>query len=199
MHEDFSHGADAWQPTDPNAWKIITTEHGKAYSLFRQSKYEPPYRSPLNFALRKDVRVGEFILKARLQSTVPDYPHRDMCGIFGYQDPGHFYYVHLGKKTDEHANQIFIVNGAPRTKISTRTTPGTDWDDGWHTIKVVRRVGDGAIEVYFDDMRRPIMTATDWRFTWGQVGLGSFDDTGNWSDVFLYGLKGEKLREGNAP
>jgi streptogramin lyase len=198
-HEDFSHGTEAWQPTDPKAWKIINTEHGKAYSLFQQSKYEPLYRSPFNFALRKDVRVGDFILKARVQSTVPDYPHRDMCVIFGYQDPAHFYYVHLGKKTDEHANQIFIVNGAPRTKISTRTTPGTDWDDGWHEVKVVRRVGDGAIEVYFDDMRRPIMMATDKQFTWGQVGLGSFDDTGNWSDVFLHGLQIEKRTEGNSP
>jgi hypothetical protein len=191
MKEDFSHGANHWQPTDPKAWKIIDTDHGKAYSLFRQSKYEPPYRSPFNYSLRKDIRVSDFILAARVQSTVPDYPHRDMCVIFGYQDPAHFYYVHLGKKTDEHANQIFIVNGAPRTKISTRTTPGTNWDDGWHDVKVVRGA-DGTIEVYFDDKSRPIMTATDKTFIWGQIGVGSFDDLGNWADVTLYGTKVEK-------
>ena len=83
-----------------------------------------------------------------------------MCLFFGYQDPAHFYYVHLGKKTDDHANQIFIVNGADRKKISTKTTDGTNWNDDWHSVKIVRKVADGSIEVYFDDMKTPVMTAT---------------------------------------
>jgi hypothetical protein len=31
------------------------------------------------------------------------------------------------------------------------------------------------------------MRATDRTFLSGQIGLGSFDDTGNWDDVRLYG------------
>ena len=46
---------------------------------------------------------------------------------------------------------------------------------------------DGKIEIYFDDMKAPIMTATDKTFTWGQVGIGSFDDSGNWKDISLRG------------
>jgi hypothetical protein len=129
------------------------------------------------------------VLEARLQSTVKDYGHRDMCLFFGYRDPAHFYYVHLGKQTDDHANQIFIVNDAPRKKISTKTSPGTNWDDAWHQVKIVRRTADGAIEVYFDDMKTPVMTATDKTFTSGRIGVGSFDDTGNWDDVTLSGTR----------
>ena len=33
----------------------------------------------------------------------------------------------------------------------------------------------------------PVMTATDRTFGWGQIGLGSFDDTGFWDDIRLYG------------
>ena len=75
--------------------------------------------------------------------------------------PGHahFYYVHLGKKTDDHANQIFIVNNAPREKID-QNQRGHSLDRGWHHVKVVRKVKDGTIEVYFDDMKKPVMTAT---------------------------------------
>jgi hypothetical protein len=91
--DDFRKGADRWLPTDAAAWKVIDTDKGKAYSQFRQSKYKPPHRSPLNFALVKDLVVGEIVLEARAQSTTKDYPHRDMCLIFGYQDPAHFYYV----------------------------------------------------------------------------------------------------------
>jgi hypothetical protein len=190
--DDFEKGADQWEPTDRNAWKVIDTQRGKVYALVQQSRYQPPHRSPLNFSLVRGVSVGDFILEAKVQSTVRDYGHRDMCLIFAYQDPAHFYYVHLGKQTDDHANQIFIVNDAPRKKISTKTTPGTNWDDDWHQVKVVRRVSDGLIEVYFDDMKQPVMTASDKTFTWGRVGLGSFDDTGNWDDVVLHGTRAEQ-------
>ena len=194
FEDDFSKGADRWQPSDANAWRVIDTGKGKAYSQFRQSDYKPPHRSPLNFALVKDLVVGDLVLEARVRSTVRDYDHRDMCLIFDYQDASHFYYVHFGKKTDDHANQIFIVNGAPRQKISTKTSDGTPWDDAWHPVKVVRRISDGSIEVYFDDMKTPMMTARDKTFLHGQVGVGSFDDTGDWSEVKVYGTRQEKAR-----
>ena len=188
----FAKDAAHWEPTDANAWKVMETKRGKVYSQFRQSKYNPPHRSPLNFSLVKDLNVANVVLEAQVQSTVKDYPHRDVCLFFGYQDSAHFYYVHLGKKTDDHANQIFIVNGEPRKKISTKTSEGTNWDDEWHHVKVIRHVGDGKIEVYFDDMKKPVMTADDKKFTWGRVGIGSFDDTANWADVKVYGTKAEK-------
>ncbi len=194
FEDDFSKGADRWQASDANAWKVIDTGEGKAYSQFRQSDYKPPHRSPLNFALVKDLVVGDLVLEARLRSTVRDYDHRDMCLFFGYQDASHFYYVHFGKKTDDHANQIFIVNGAPRQKISTKTSQGTRWDDAWHRVKVVRRIRDGSIEVYFDDMKTPVMTARDKTLLRGQVGVGSFDDTGDWTEVKVYGKRLEKAR-----
>lgn len=192
FQEDFEKGADRWEPTDPAAWKVIDTKDGKVFSQFQQSKFKPPHRSPLNFALVKDLTVGDFVLEAKCQSTVKDYAHRDLCLFFGYQDPAHFYYVHLGKKTDDHANQIFLVNKADRVKISTKTSEGTNWTDNWHKLKLVRKVGDGAIEVFFDDMKTPVMTASDKTFTWGRVGVGSFDDTGNWDDIKVWGVKAEK-------
>ena len=100
--------------------------------------------------------------------------------------------MHLGKTADPHANQIFIVNEAPRTKISLTTTKGTNWTDDWHQVKIVRSATYGTIEIYFDDMKKPVMTAKDKTFLWGQVGVGSFDDTGNWDDVKLHGVRVEK-------
>lgn len=185
--DDFENGADHWEPTDVEAWKVAEKDDNRVFSLFQQSKYKPPHRSPVNIALLKDVILGDFVLEARVRSTTRDYVHRDMCLFFGYQDPAHFYYVHLGKKTDDHANQIFIVDAAPRTKISLKTTEGTDWDDEWHNVKIVRRTDDGTIEMYFDDMKTPVMVAKDKTFIWGRVGLGSFDDTGDWDDVRIRG------------
>jgi hypothetical protein len=187
VHEDFEAGAARWRPADPASWKVIKTPQGNVYSLFQQSKYQPPHRSPRNIALLDDVVVGDFVLESGLQSTVKDYNHRSMVIVFGYQDPAHFYYVHFGKKTDDHANQIFIVDDAPRVKISTKTTPGTAWDDAWHRVKIVRNVDDGDTAIYFDDMQNPVMTATDTTFAWGKIGVGAFDDLGNFDDIVVRG------------
>ena len=59
-------------------------------------------------------------------------------------------------------------------------------------MKVVRRVEDGTMNVYFDDMEKPFMTAKDKTFTWGQVGIGTFDDHGNFDDITLRGVRVEK-------
>lgn len=188
FRDDFSGGAEAWEPTDANAWKITGIDGDPAYEILGGSKYEPPHRSPVNLAIRKDGTVGDFVLTARVQTKQSPRGHRDMCLVFGYQNPANFYYVHLGQETDPHANQIFLVNEAPRVAISERTNDGTPWETGkWHQIKIVRKVATGLIEVYFDDMETPSHVAHDKTFAWGRVGIGTFDDMGLWDDVELRG------------
>ena len=187
---DFEDGKlDAWQATDPNAWQIEEGHDGKVLALSKQSKYQPKVRSPLNINLIKDVVVGSFVLELNMLSTTKDYGHRDMCLFFGHQDPSHFYYVHIANKADAHANSIFIVNGKPRVSIAKTRTEGTKWDDRWHTVRLVRSVETGTIEVFFDDKPEPIMTAVDDTFKSGRIGVGSFDDTGQFDDIRLHGQK----------
>jgi len=188
FQEDFEHGAARWEPKDPAQWQIKKTDKGQVYSQFKkETTYKPPHRTPTNVAIEKTVAFSDMELTGRVRSTHPDYGHRDAVVVFGYQDADHFYYVHLGKKADDHANQIFIVNGADRTKISITSTAGTDWTDNWHTVKVVRKPSDGAIEIYFDDMQKPVMTANDKTFAYGRIGVGTFDDTADWDDITVRG------------
>ena len=192
--DDFESGkASHWAPTDAKAWQIARYRGNTVYTQFKQSKVKTPVRSPFNRSMIKGLTVGSFTFDVKLQSTIKDYGHRDLCLFFGYQDPAHLYYVHLGKKMDAHANNIFIVNNKPRTKISKTTTAGTNWDDNWHHARVVRDAASGTISVFFDDMSKPVMTAVDKTFSWGQVGVGSFDDTGNFDEVYVFG---EKVKPG---
>lgn len=192
LREDFNDGASRWKPTDASAWQIERDGDQNIYRLTKQSDYRPPHRSPVNIALLQDIHVSDFTLDAWVRSTSREYGHRDLCLFFGYQDPAHFYYVHLGRKADDHANQIFIVNDAARAKISTTSTPGTPWTDNWHQVRLTRDVESGAIAVYFDDLEKPAMTAEDKTFAWGRVGLGSFDDTGDFDDIRLHGKRAVK-------
>lgn len=199
IREDFESGASRWEPSDPAAWKVTEARGGQAYELItKKSKFKPPHRSPLGISILKDVYVGDFTLTAKVKTTHESYGHRDMCLIFGYQDPGHYYYVHLGQAADDHANQIFIVNDAPRTKISKRSSSGTPWeDDTWHRVKIVRSVKTGTIEVFFNDLAHPVMVASDKTFAWGRIGIGSFDDTGMFDDIVVTGERVEPSKQGN--
>ena len=184
---------DRFELTDATAWELSEQDGNHFISLTKKrSKYEPPVRSPYNRALIKDLKVDSFVLDVKLQSTIPDYNHRDLCLFFGYQDNSHLYYVHLGKRTDARANQIFIVNDAPRTKISTKTTAGIPWNDDWHHARIVRNAESGSIEVFYDDMQVPVMTATDKAFGAGRIGVGSFDDTGNFDEIKVFGAKSDR-------
>jgi hypothetical protein len=187
---DFEDGSlDVWQATDSAAWRIEDGRGGKVLALHKQSAYKPEVRSPRNINLIKDVVVGSFVLELKMHSTTRDYGHRDMCLFFGHQDPSHFYYVHIANASDAHANSIFIVNGEPRVSIAKTRTEGTKWDEGWHTVRLVRDVDQGTIEVFFDDGEEPIMTAVDHNFKSGRIGVGSFDDTGQFDDICLRGLE----------
>jgi hypothetical protein len=173
--------------TDPTAWQFAADDSSHALELARQSRYEPPVRSPVNIALLSGIELGDFILEVDLLQTGREYGHRDMCVFLGLRDPSHFYYVHLATEADDHAHNIFLVDGAPRRKIAERSTTGVKWgQEVWHRIRIERRVSTGLIRVFFDDLATPIMETHDTRFVSGRVGFGSFDDTGKVDSIRIW-------------
>lgn len=189
--DDFeSEPSERWEPISPSAWRWDRTEG--IYELTKNVPLAESVRAPFNRNLVKDVEVGDFQLDVDLKSTTRDYPNQSLCLFFGYGDPEHMYYVHFGREASETSNQIFLVNGTDRTPISTATTPGTPWDDAWHHARVTRDVATGEIKVFFDDMTEPVMTATDTTMPTGQIGIGSFDDTGQFDNVVIRGKSAAK-------
>jgi hypothetical protein len=207
FEEDFQDdGAlEKWEPMDPTAWKIATEGDAKVLAMHKDSKYRPKVRSPHNYGLVKDLCVGDFVMDLKMQSMTKNYGHRDLCLFFGHQDPSHFYYVHMALRADAHAHSVFIVNGKARKTLipdigkdiggEVYRTKGLVWGDGWHNVRLVRKVDSGLIEVYFDDMTKPIMRAKDTTFAWGRVGVGSFDDVGNYDDIVIRGIEVEPPKD----
>jgi hypothetical protein len=174
--------------SDASAWKVVEADGKRTLELHKQSTYKPVHRSPFNIALVAGQKFGDCIIEANCLQTGKEYGHRDMIVVFGFQGPSQFYYTHIATKADDHANNIFIVKDAPRTKISTETNAGNNWGlNVWHKVRVERKASDGTIKVYFDDMAKPIMTATDKNFGAGWVGFGSFDDTGRIANIRVWG------------
>jgi len=186
FEEDFEQGRSRWETTDDTNWELHEHDHGKALGIVRRhSDYKPKHRSPLTIALIKDLEVADFVMTLKVKSMLDTGGHRDCCIFFNHQDPEHFYYVHLGAKPDPHSGQIMIVNDAPRRALTDNQNP-TPWDDQWHTIKVVRDTKSGKIEIYFDDMDKPLMECVDKTFGKGRIGIGSFDDVNDFDDIRIY-------------
>jgi hypothetical protein len=181
--EDFEQGHDRWQIVDPQSWQLQEHGLGKSLAIIRRdSEYQPPVRSPLHIALIKDVELDSFELTFKVKSTKNTGDHRDCCAFFNYQDPTHYYYVHLGAKPDPASGQIFLVNDAPRAPL-TRNQKPTPWTDNWHPVKVVRDAKSGLIAVYFDDMATPHLQVSDRTFGRGRIGIGSFDDMDAFDEI----------------
>jgi len=184
--DDFEQGTDKWIFTDPKAWTTGGDAGSKFLSLTASSDYTPQVRSPKSIARIKELTAGDFILDVRIQQTGREYGHRDACIFFGYTGPSQFYYVHLATTADDHANSIFLVNDAARVSIAKERTKGTDWSKGYQQIRIKRDVAKGSIEVFFNDLDKPVMVAEDKTFTSGGIGLGSFDDTADYDDLAIY-------------
>lgn len=186
FEDDFEKGIDRWELVDPKSWKL--EDHGLGQSLAiiqRNSDYEPKVRSPRHIALMKDIEAASFELTFKVKSTKNTGNHRDCCVFFNYQDPTHFYYVHLGAKPDPASGQIMIVDDAPRRPL-TKNEKNTPWSESdWHSVKLIRDADKGEIAIYFDDMDQPHMTVNDKTFGKGRIGIGSFDDMDAFDDVQL--------------
>ena len=190
---------DGFWFTNPNNWKVPAVR-GVSFMEFvtKGHNYKYKVRSPYIIGLVKEVEVKDFVLEAELQQTGKEYGHRDMCVFYGFQDRSHFYYTHIASVTDAHAHNCFIVNDKPRTKISHETTKGHKWGaKDWHQLRVVREHASGKIEIYVNDMTKPIMRATDKTFDWGRIGFGTFDDTGRVRKVRLYAPESRKSKAGD--
>lgn len=183
--ESFEEGFKHWEVLDPKTWIIADNGQGKAAEITsRESTYKPPHRSPLHVALLKRPAVDSFSLTFKVKSLLDTGPHRDCCVFFGYQDPSHFYYAHLGARPDPNSGQIMIVDAAARRPL-TENTQEIAWGDDWHTVKVIRSVSSGSIQVFFDDMKTPILETSDKTFLNGRIGIGSFDDRNRFDDIQL--------------
>ena len=183
FHDNFSSGKlDAWQFPFPEDWVI--KEEGPVHFLHMLRPRDPLVpRRPQQFALVKGVKVGSFTAEARVRRL-----GRSVMIVFNYVDTLHFYYTHLsvdpGTKVAVH-NGIFMVDGGPRRRIAgLEATPALP-DTNWQKIRVERDIGSGSIQVFVDDDSQPRFSVLENTFKCGQVGIGSFDETGDFTDFKL--------------
>ena len=138
-----------------------------------------PIRRPSALAVLQSEPLVRATVQVEMRSTAPEeVKNRDLEIIFGYESPRRFYYVHLAGITDANHNGIFLVDNKDRRRIDDGTAAPQLTDREWHRVRLERDGDSGRIEVFVDGSEQPALHATDTAIRAGRVGLGSFDDTG---------------------
>ena len=177
-------GLQEWELDGNGTWEA----HGPVLALVKEGVPGGNIRRPAALAILKGHPVHDVTMRLELRSTAPaDLAVRDVQLIVGYQSPTQFYYVHLSARTDAVHNGIFIVNNADRKRLDEPASKAYLTDQEWHKVRLERNSVSGRIAVFFDDQLDPILTATDTTFRSGRVGVGSFDETGEFRNIEVTG------------
>jgi len=180
--------SESWRFGDVSAWTWSKENGTPVLTLHKQQEFKPKVRSPFNLAWYTAADWKSFTLTVEARLTKFDAGNNDLCIAFGRQDDTRFYYAHLGERADGVHHQIHLVDHADRRAITATRTEGTPWQPGtWHRLKVVHDARAGKISVYFDDMTKPVLTAEDKTLTHGWIGIGSFDDLGQFRNLEIRG------------
>jgi hypothetical protein len=147
-----------------------------------------PIRRPAALAVLQSEPLVRATVQVEMRSTAPEeVKNRDLEIIFGYQSPSRFYYVHLAGITDPNHNGVFLVDNKDRRRIDDGTAPPQLKDREWHRVRLERDGATGRIEVFVDGSAKPALQVTDTTIPAGRVGLGSFDDTGEFRRLSVSG------------
>jgi hypothetical protein len=177
-------GVEKWDMNGSGEWKIVD---GKLI-IVKAGVPAGAIRRPAALAILKSAPLMKATIEADVHSTAPiDVVRRDMDFVVSYESPTRFYYIHLAGVTDDVHNGIFLVNNANRVRIDAgKATPQLQ-DTAWHHFRVERDGVSGRISGYSNGSATPAIEAVDTTIRSGRVGVGSFDDTGEFRRILVTG------------
>jgi hypothetical protein len=176
-----------WSVPDTSDWKVIEESGSQVLRLVSHRGPLPGPRRPIQFAIART----EFD-QVRFEGDVRPLG-KSLIIVFVYRDPAHFDYAHLsadtGIKEPVH-NGIFHVFGGERVRISNQSGSAAFQETGrWYHVVLTHDGKTGVVRVSVDGHPVPALYAVDLSLTAGKVGIGSFDETGDFKNVKLEGAE----------
>jgi hypothetical protein len=176
-----------WSVPAASDWKIDKQDGVSVLHLVTPRDPLPGPRRPIQFALAE---TPEF------RSVTVDLDARplghSLIVVFAYRDPAHFDYAHLStdSATKEHVhNGVFHVYGGARVRISSEAGRAAfRATNRWYHIRLTHDGRSGAVQVSVNGRTIPALHAIDLSLRSGRVGIGSFDETGDFKNVRIHGV-----------
>jgi hypothetical protein len=149
---------------------------------------EPPAgqpRRPTKFALLESKPYSKVTLEADARRH-----GKSVIIVYAWQDDAHYNYAHVSVDTAASQNAhngMFHIFGGERVRMSSLEGPGSLPTQDWTPVRLVFDGESGRCYVEVNGKRNPSLEAVDLSLRWGRVGLGSFDETGDFRNVRVTG------------
>jgi hypothetical protein len=171
-----------WTVEQPSDWAVENN------ILRLLVKAEPPAgqpRRPTKIALLNSKPYRKVTVEADVKRN-----GRSVIIVYGWQDPSHYNYAHISSdaaaKQNVH-NGMFHIFGGERARISPLDGPPSLNTEDWTPVKLAFDGETGRCYVEVNGKRNPSLEAVDLSLRWGRVGLGSFNETGDFRNVKIAG------------
>jgi hypothetical protein len=173
-----------WTVPEPSDWKIEQENGTQILRLVTHRGPLPGPRRPIQFALADTPPLEKATMEADMRPL-----GLSLMIVFAYRDAAHFDYAHLSVDTatkEAHHNGIFHVYDGERVRISAVDGPAAFSARGqWHHVQLVWDGTTGEVQVKVNSEPVPALHAVDLSLRSGRVGLGSFDETGDFKNVTI--------------
>lgn len=170
-------------PSAPD-WKVSEDAGKPMLQLLVGREPLPGPRRPGQFALMEMAPADHVTLDADVRPT-----KRSLMIVFAYQDEGHFDYLHFSTDTAMQQpvhNGVFHVYGGERVRISAKDGKASfSGINKWFHIKMEWNGNAGEVQGFVDGVPVPSLHAVDLSLRDGRIGIGSFDETGDFKNLEL--------------
>ena len=142
-------------------------------------------RRPMKYALLESKPFSKVTVEAEIKRN-----GRSLIIVYAWQDEAHFNYAHISVDTAASQNVhngMFHIFGGERVRISSLEGPGSLPTQDWTPVKLVFDGETGHCYVEVNGKRNPSLDAVDLSLRRGRVGIGSFDETGDFRNVKVTG------------
>lgn len=177
----------SWTVPNASDWKIDRDTDTSVLHLVAPRGPLPGPRRPIQFALAGTPDFRQVTVEADVRPL-----GRSLIFVFAYCDPAHFDYVHLSidRATQQPVhNGVFHVYGGERVRISSQAgPPAFPQTNHWYHIRMTHDGRSGSVDVTVDGQSIPALHAIDLSLRSGKVGIGSFDETGDFKNVKIEGV-----------
>jgi hypothetical protein len=173
-----------WSVPTASDWKIDRDGDVEVLRLVqgREPLPAPTPRRPFQFALTGAGDYSRVTVEADVKPTA-----KSLLIVVGYRDEAHFDYVHFSTDTGTAQpvhNGVFHVYGGERVRISNPAGPASFAASGkWYRVTVTHDTATGEITGTVDGKPIPAVHAVDLSLGGGRVGIGSFNETGEFRNV----------------
>jgi hypothetical protein len=178
--EVFGH---RWTVQSAADWKI---EDGPVLRLIQSANPVPGQpRRPQKFALAETPPFRRVTVDVEMRRG-----GRSLIIVYAWQDESHYNYAHISSDTalkQPVHNGMFHVFGGERVRISPLDGPASFTGAEWTPVKLAFDGDSGRCYVEVNGRRNPSLEAVDLSLRHGRVGLGSFNELGDFRRVRISG------------